>query len=77
MISLLDRQLPEWLRKKYKTEGIIHYEFKIQDDELVDILEILGKACDVIEQNIERSGILVHCGLGISRSGSVMVGFCE
>jgi hypothetical protein len=77
VISLIDRPLPSWLRTKYKDERIQHIEFRIQDDELEDILGILREVCDMIQENVSTSGVLVHCGLGISRSGTAVVGYCE
>jgi hypothetical protein len=65
----------------------------LDDDPLVDILEWLGETCDWIQEGLDakvnvqkmsdraaegvRPGVLVHCKLGISRSGAFIVGFCK
>jgi protein-tyrosine phosphatase len=44
----------------------------------VDILPILTETYDVIREKMEKGeGVLVHCGLGVSRSGAVVVGYCK
>jgi hypothetical protein len=60
----------------------------LDDDPLVDILEHLEPACDWIQEGLDMtnstashperrpSGVLVHCQLGVSRSGAFIVGFC-
>ncbi|KAF2102801.1 phosphatases II [Rhizodiscina lignyota] len=56
----------------------------IDDDPTEDILQHLRPACDWIEQGLERrlesnsdvqAGVLVHCRLGISRSGAFVVAY--
>jgi protein-tyrosine phosphatase len=75
VVSLIDRPLPPWLRTKYQELGIRHLEYRILDEEDVDILPVVAETCEVIEKNIIDSGVLIHCGLGISRSGSVAIGY--
>ncbi|EPE27672.1 (Phosphotyrosine protein) phosphatases II [Glarea lozoyensis ATCC 20868] len=75
VLSLIDKPLPLWLTAKYKECGITHIRYQILDEGEVDILPILAETYAVIEKHIGTSGILVHCGLGISRSGSVAVGY--
>jgi hypothetical protein len=79
VISLVDQPLPQWLRTRYQTLQIRNTEFLIQDDELEDILEILGQVSDLIGKDLDegKNGILVHCGLGVSRSGSAVVAYCR
>lgn len=37
---------------------------------------IMTKVCDEIHNTLSsKEGVLVHCGLGISRSGSVVLGY--
>lgn len=58
----------------------------IDDDPTVDILEHLENACDWIQEGLQESaeddpdsrpGVLVHCRLGVSRSGSFIVAYCK
>jgi protein-tyrosine phosphatase len=38
----------------------------------------MAETCDVIDEARGKGeGILVHCGLGVSRSGSVVIGYCK
>lgn len=78
MISLVDQPLPKWLRTRYQELEIKHTEFLKQDDALEDILEIMSEVCDLIEKDWgEKKGVLVHCGLGVSRSGSAVIAYCK
>ncbi|CAD6446082.1 2a637dca-ac36-486d-b540-8dc2f72be30c [Sclerotinia trifoliorum] len=76
IISLIDQPLPQWLRTRYRELGISHKDFRVQDDALEDILCIMKDACDTIDKALDESrGVLVHCGLGISRSGTIVLGY--
>lgn len=78
MISLVDQPLPQWLRTRYQELEIKNSEFRKEDDALEDILDIMSEVCDLIKKDLnERKGVLVHCGLGVSRSGSVVIAYCK
>ncbi len=81
MISPIDQPLPQWLRTKYTQEdvGIRHTDFVVDDDGIEDILAVMAHTCDLVHESLEakREGVLVHCGLGVSRSGRVVFGSCQ
>lgn len=61
----------------------------IDDDPIEDILIHLKDACDWVKAGLESGqqkaegddqeqvGVLVHCTQGISRSGSIVIAYCE
>ncbi|QSZ32459.1 hypothetical protein DSL72_002033 [Monilinia vaccinii-corymbosi] len=76
IISLTDQPLPQWLRAQYHELGILHQDYRVQDDVLEDLLCIMKETCDAIDKSLhEGRGVLVHCGLGISRSGTTVLGY--
>lgn len=76
VISVIDQPLPQWLRTRYQELGILHRDFRVQDDALEDILHIMTDTCDAIDKSLQYDrGVLIHCGLGISRSGTVVLGY--
>ncbi|KAF7885446.1 uncharacterized protein EAF02_003955 [Botrytis sinoallii] len=78
IISVNDQPLPQWLRTRYLELGFSHHDFLVQDDALEDILHIMNDACEMIDKSLcQNKGVLVHCGLGISRSGTVVLGYGE
>jgi len=63
---------------------------EIHDEPWEDLLLGLKELCDWIEKGLKETreewfgsgeakqvGVLVHCTQGISRSGAVIVGFCQ
>ncbi|KAF7925404.1 uncharacterized protein EAE97_010485 [Botrytis byssoidea] len=78
IISVNDQPLPQWLRTRYLELGFFHHDFRVQDDALEDILHIMKDTCEMIDKSrCENRGVLVHCGLGISRSGTIVLGYGE
>ncbi|KAF7913356.1 uncharacterized protein EAE98_011581 [Botrytis deweyae] len=76
IISVNDQPLPQWLRTRYLELGFSHHGFRVQDDALEDILYIMNDVCEMIDTSLRQNkGVLVHCGLGISRSGTVVLGY--
>ena len=74
----MERPLPQWLRTKFQELGIQHKVYEIDDDSLEDILSILAEVCDLMDEQLrKKEGVLVHCGLGVSRSGSMVVGYSK
>jgi protein-tyrosine phosphatase len=57
----------------------------LDDDPTEDILYVLDDTCEWIDEGLKNGngqdegqrGVLVHCTQGMSRSGAVVVGYCE
>jgi len=53
-----------------------YLSFNFEDDIDVPILPIIYQSCNFINDNLQQNNkILVHCSAGVSRSGSVIVGY--
>ena len=72
-----------------KETSLVRKYIDIDDDPTEDILCHLNEACEWIDKALEGKeaeddggerrdvGVLVHCVQGISRSGSIVVAYCE
>ena len=64
---------------------LVFKHIELDDDPNENIFPYLKEACDWInkglrrnlEQDSQQPGVLVHCRQGISRSGAVVVAYCE
>jgi len=61
--------------ERFPYPDIIHQAYNIMDDENVDIVSIFEKCHDFIEAGIKKSGVLVHCAMGISRSATIVISY--
>lgn len=66
VISMSDASIPEF-------DNIRYIRFPIDDSEDADLLSLLEDVCNVIDENLRSSSLLIHCNFGVSRSGSVVV----
>ena len=60
----------------HESEFVLKF-VSLRDSPTDDILKILGNAIAFIQTSLTNNdgGVLVHCQKGVSRSGSVMIGF--
>eukprot|EP01080_Neovahlkampfia_damariscottae_P006271 gene6271-10278_t len=59
-----------------KSEGITYYEELIHDAHNFDISKVFPNCFEIIDKIREKNEkVLVHCMLGISRSGSICIGY--
>jgi serine/threonine protein kinase/predicted protein tyrosine phosphatase len=63
---------PESILHKYAENGIYEYHFPINDLPNESILPVANKVLSIVEKNPETI-FLVHCHMGISRSGSTVI----
>lgn len=73
IVAISDRKKPEKILKRYKENGIAHYEYTIDDDPSEDISSILEMSYENIKNGLNEGGVLVHCRAGVSRSATAVL----
>jgi dual specificity phosphatase 12 len=54
---------------------IFHKIFLMDDDEEFNIEPFFPETFDIIEENLKKTNVLVHCGGGISRSATIVMAY--
>ena len=64
------------MRQSYLSADITQHQIPALDEPSFDLLCTFNETCDLIKNNVaESKGVLVHSGMGVSRSATVVVAY--
>ena len=62
----------------YPSTGPEHLVVSVDDEAHENLLQHLNTACQFIQNALDSNGrVLVHCLMGVSRSATVVAGYCQ